>query len=118
MEVLWAAGECSVADVVDRLNRRYAYTTVLTTIDRLFRKGIADRKKFHRHFLYTARLSHQDWQRQRTEELVAFLRECSQHTREVVLSSLLEALGQDDITLLEQFEVKIRAKRGKLPDGC
>ena len=35
MGVLWMHGECKVREVVRRLGRQIAYTTVMTTLDRL-----------------------------------------------------------------------------------
>jgi len=117
MEVLWASGECSVRDVVEQLDRKLAYTTVMTTLDRLFKKGLLQRQKSERAFLYTARLSHQDWERQRAGNLVAGLLAGSQPSRELLLSSLVDAVGQHDVTLLEQLEAKIRIKRKELSNG-
>ncbi len=114
MEVLWSGGECSVRDVVERLERKLAYTTVMTTLDRLFRKGLLDRQKSERAFLYTTRLSHLDWERQRAGDLVAGLLAGSQPSRELLLSSLVDAVGRHDVALLEQLEEKIRSKRKEL----
>ena len=114
MEVLWDGGECCVRDVVERLDRKLAYTTVMTTLDRLFKKGLLDRQKSERAFLYTTRLSHQDWDRQRAGNFVAGLLTGSRPSRELMLSSLIDAVGQHDVTLLEQLEEKIRNKRMEL----
>ena len=117
MDVLWAAGECCVRDVVEQLDRKLAYTTVMTTLDRLFKKGLLDRQKSERAFLYTPRLSHQDWERQRAGNLVAGLLAGSQPSRELLLSSLVDAVGQHDVALLGQLEEKIRRKRKELAKG-
>jgi predicted transcriptional regulator len=117
MEVLWAGGECSVRNVVEQLDRKLAYTTVMTTLDRLFKKGLLSRQKCERAFLYTARLSNQDWERERAGNLVAGLLAGSQPSRDLLLSSLVEAVGQHDVALLEQLEAKIRAKRKELGEG-
>ena len=114
MEILWGAGERSVRDVVDRLDRKLAYTTVMTTLDRLFKKGLLDRQKAERAFLYTPRLSHEEWERQRAGNLVAGLLAGSRPSRELLLSSLVDAVGQHDLNLLEQLEEKIRRKRKEL----
>ena len=114
MNVLWAAGKCSVRDVVEKLERRLAYTTVMTTLDRLFKKGLLDRHKAERAFVYSARISNQEWERQRAGDLVAGLLAASQPSREMLLSSLVEAVGQHDILLLEQLEERIRIKRKEL----
>lgn len=54
MNVLWDAGELTVRGVRDRLapSRRLAYTTVLTVLDRLSRKGAVNRRKHGRAFHY------------------------------------------------------------------
>ena len=114
MQVLWTAGDLSVRDVVEKLDRKLAYTTVMTTLDRLFKKGLLDRQKSERAFLYTARVSHLDWERQRAGDLVAGLLSGSQPSRELLLSSLVDAVGQHDVNLLEQLEEKIRRKRKEL----
>ena len=45
LELLWDYGESSVHDVAERLTRPLAYTTVMTTLDRLFKKGLLERRK-------------------------------------------------------------------------
>jgi len=114
MEVVWATGECNVRDVVEKLERRLAYTTVMTTLDRLYKKGFLDRHKAERAFIYSARFSNQEWERQRAGDLVAGLLAGSQPSRELLLSSLVDAVGQHDVLLLERLEEKIRSKRKEL----
>jgi predicted transcriptional regulator len=114
MEVLWAAGERSVREVIEQLDRKLAYTTVMTTLDRLFKKGLLDREKSERAFLYSARVSHHEWERRRAGDLVAGLLAASQPSRELLLSSLVDAVGQHDASLLEELEEKIRRKRKEL----
>jgi predicted transcriptional regulator len=114
MEVLWTAGDRSVREVVEQLDRKLAYTTVMTTLDRLFKKGLLDRQKSERAFLYTPRLSHDEWERQRAGDLVAGMLAGSQPSRELLLSSLVDAVGQHDASLLEQLEERIRSKRKEL----
>jgi len=114
MDVVWATGECNVRDVVEKLERRLAYTTVMTTLDRLYKKGFLDRHKDERAFVYSARVSNQEWERQRAGDLVAGLLAGSQPSRELLLSSLVDAVGQHDVLLLERLEEKIRSKRKEL----
>jgi predicted transcriptional regulator len=56
MDVLWAAGApLSVRDVVERLSgRQLAYTTVMTILDRLARKGALCRTRAGKAWMYTA----------------------------------------------------------------
>src|SRR5690242_3909037 len=88
MEILWAAGgESSVHDVVGRLGRPLAYTTVMTTLDRLYKKGLLERRKVERAFLYAPRWSRAEWERKRAGELLAGL------PGELLISCLVDAVG-------------------------
>jgi predicted transcriptional regulator len=114
MEVVWHRGESSVRDVVEKLDTRLAYTTVMTTLDRLFKKGLLNRHKSERAFVYSARLSNHEWERQRAGDLVAGFLAGPQPSRELLLSSLVDAVGHYDAMLLDELEEKIRRKRREL----
>jgi predicted transcriptional regulator len=114
MEILWTNGECSVRDVVPKLSRPLAYTTVMTTLDRLFKKGLLDRHKSDRAFFYSPSLSRQDWERRRAGSLVAGFLAGPNPSRELLLSCLLEAVGEHDAALLDELEKKIRTRRKEL----
>lgn len=63
MSVLWDHGDDqSVRDVLTRLSptRSLAYTTVMTVLDRLAKKGLADRTRSGRAWLYSARSSREE----------------------------------------------------------
>lgn len=114
MEVIWSCGESNVREVVEKLESRLAYTTVMTTLDRLFKKGLLDRYKSERAFVYSARLSNHEWERQRAGDLVAGFLAGPQPSRELLLSSLVDAVGHHDAMLLDALEEKIRNKRREL----
>jgi predicted transcriptional regulator len=114
MAVVWNCGKSSVRDVVEKLDCRLAYTTVMTTLDRLYKKGLLDRHKSERAFVYTARLSSQEWERQRAGDLVAGFLTGSQPSRDLLLSSLVDAVGHYDAMLLDELEARIRNKRREL----
>jgi predicted transcriptional regulator len=114
MNVAWSVGRCSVRDVVERLNSKLAYTTVMTTLDRLFKKGLLEREKSERAFLYSPALSSQDWERRRAGDLVAGFLAGPEPSRDLLLSSLVDAVGQHDAVLLDELEEKIRKKRREL----
>jgi len=114
MGVLWAHGECSVREVVDRLERPLAYTTVMTTLDRLYKKGFLARRKSDRAFLYLPRLSRNDWERGMAGALLQGYLAGPTALRESLLSFLVDAVGQHDEELLDELEKKIRRKRREL----
>jgi len=114
MQILWARGECNVRDVVQNLDRPLAYTTVMTTLDRLYKKGLLDRRMPDRAFVYSARLSRQDWERARAENVLADFLTGPHASRELLLSSFLDAVGEHDSALLDELEKKIRRKRSEI----
>lgn len=114
MEVIWDGGVSSVRDVVEKLGNKLAYTTVMTTLDRLFKKGLLDREKSERAFLYSPRLSSEEWERRRAGDLVAGFLAGPEPSRDLLLSSLVDAVGQHDAMLLDELEEKIRRKRQEL----
>ena len=114
MEILWSRGECNVRDVVQRLDRPLAYTTVMTTLDRLYKKGLLTRHMPDRAFVYSPRFSREEWEGKRAESLVATFLAGPNPSRELLLSSFLEAVGEHDAMLLDELEKKIRQKRKEL----
>lgn len=56
IEILWPLGEASVKDVWARVNpaRGLAYTTVMTVLDKMYRKGVLTQRKKGKAFLYSA----------------------------------------------------------------
>jgi predicted transcriptional regulator len=114
LEILWARGESNVHHVVDRLGRPLAYTTVMTTMDRLFKKGVLNRRKFDRAFLYAPRLSRSEWEHKRAGDFVAGFLSEAKPSRDLLISCLVEAVGQYDERLLDELEKKIRTKRKEL----
>jgi predicted transcriptional regulator len=116
MSVLWTGGQWTVRDVVQKLERQLAYTTVMTTLDRLFKKGMLKRTKSDRAFLYFPVMSQDEWERKRAGSLMANLLATSQPSRELLLSSLIDAVGEHDAHLLDKLEEKIRDKRRELAE--
>ena len=62
MNTLWPMGEGTVREIRDRLAERRprAYTTIMTIMDRLARKGIVERRKFGRAYIYVPNLTAQE----------------------------------------------------------
>ncbi|HTU35389.1 MAG TPA: BlaI/MecI/CopY family transcriptional regulator [Candidatus Acidoferrum sp.] len=116
MEVLWLRGESSVRDVFEMIDRPLAYTTIMTTLERLFKKGLLSRCKSGRAFLYSPAIDREQWERRRAGRLVAAFLDGRNGSRELLVSSLLDAIGHHDAALLEQLEKSIRQRRKQLSD--
>ena len=114
MEMVWMFGESNVRDVVGRLERKLAYTTVMTTLDRLYKKGLLDRELTDRAFVYRAKLSREEWDRRRAGEMMAGFLAGPEESRQLLLSCLVDAVGSHDAMLLDELEKKIQRKREEL----
>ncbi|HVU86169.1 MAG TPA: BlaI/MecI/CopY family transcriptional regulator [Pirellulales bacterium] len=70
MDVVWRLGEVTVHDVCANLSRPLAYTTVMTSLGILERKkGVLDRSKRGRAFVYRPRVSREEVSRDLLRDL-------------------------------------------------
>lgn len=116
MEVMWNFGESNSRDVMERMERKLAYTTVMTTLDRLYKKGLLDREMTDRTFVYSIRLSKEEWDRRRAGEMMAGFLAGPEESRHLLLSCLVDAVGTHDAVLLDELEKKIQRKREELAE--
>jgi predicted transcriptional regulator len=110
MEVMWRVDTATVRGVQERLPRTAAYTTVMTTLDRLFKKGFVDRVRQGRAFVYRAAHSREQVETVVTAGLLTgFLGESRRALP--LLSNLVDAVAEQDETLLDELDALIREKR-------
>lgn len=114
MEVVWADGECTVRRVQAALPRQAAYTTVMTTLDRLFKKGFVTRTRAGRAFVYSAALTRAQTEAAVASGMVSGL--FSTGAAVPVLSNLVDAVGSQNggAQLLDALEEMVRDKRRRL----
>jgi predicted transcriptional regulator len=111
MSVVWSAGELNVREACELLGSAVAYTTVMTTMDRLFKKRLLARRKVGRAFVYSAAATRDQLEGAVANELVQSL--LQQHGGEPLplLSSLVDAVSDRDRALLDELERLIHEKR-------
>jgi len=75
LKCLWLLGEAQVRDVQEALapERNLAYTTIMTVLDRLARKGAVSRCKAGRAFVYQPVLSRETLRRLAVKQLLESL---------------------------------------------
>jgi predicted transcriptional regulator len=113
LAVLWQYGSATVQQVAAHLSVALAYTTVMTTLDRLFKKGFAQREKQERAFLYSAAITKEDMERRRASVLVHHFFERSSSQQKLLVSHLVDAVDHYDTQLLDQLEDEIRSTRSR-----
>ena len=114
MDMAWSRPELSVRDAYDGLGGEIAYTTVMTTCDRLFKKHLLTRRKTGRAFVYAAALTRDALDSAVASELVGGLLQGDSGGSLPLLSSLVDAVSLRDRALLEDLERLIAEKRDAL----
>jgi predicted transcriptional regulator len=93
--------------------RQLAHTTVLTTLDRMHRKGYLIREKKGKAFVYAPRYTREEFERGLAQEVLGAL---LGGLGEPVLSTFIELVGEDE-TKLDRLEELIKRKREGKSDG-
>jgi len=112
---LWTHGSATVRELVDTGKVRQAYTTVMTTLDRLYKKGLLDRVAEGRAFRYSPRQSLEQFQRGAAVEGIRQLLGSADQSQ-LPLSYLVDALGAHDAQLLDELQVLVERKRRQLKE--
>jgi predicted transcriptional regulator len=113
LEVLWERDRAATVRNVQPSFPRLAYTTLMTTLDRLYRKGVLRRFRLGRAFGYEPRCSRDQLFGQMVSGHVTELLAAGGDST-VLLSTLVEAVGQADADLLDELEALVRAERERL----
>ncbi len=114
MHIAWQRGEVSVRDVCLALDKRMAYTTLMTTLDRLHKKGLLARRKDGRAFLYSPRLSPEQFTRGVAQDLIDGLLARGEGGAEPILACIVDAVSERDRALLDELDRLIKEKRRAL----
>jgi predicted transcriptional regulator len=117
MAIVWVRGDVSVRDVCSELGAPVAYTTVMTTMDRLFKKRLLGRTKVGRAFVYRAAGTREEIQGAVASELMQSLLQGQGSEPLPLLSSLVDAVSERDRALLDDLERLIREKRRAIDRG-
>lgn len=116
MEALWSRGEeARVRDLLD-VFPGLAYTTLMTTLDRLHKKGFLTRKRFGRAFSYTPVSSRPRLEATVAGKAIDALVASFSHpsTFRPLLSSFVDAVSRRDELALDHLEEVVQARRREL----
>lgn len=90
-----------------------AYTTLMTTLDRLYKKGLLDRERRGRAYVYVPRFSRSGLRDQMARRAIGHLLGPDSRPSGVrpILSTFVDEVGRRDDALLDALEEIIRARR-------
>ena len=113
LEALWQRGDATVRELLLETGSGMAYTTVMTTLDRLYKKGLLNRIAEGRAYRYSPRQTQAEIQRAAAGEAIQQLFDSFQSTS-LPLSYLIEIVTERDSVLLDELQSLIERKRLEL----
>jgi predicted transcriptional regulator len=119
MDVVWDSAEPLCVDEVrtdltERKGKEAAYTTIMTTLDRLFKKGFLARERRGKAYYYKAKVSRSELGSSVTKQVIDGLLTTF---AEPAISYFVEALGDTDPEKLDSLAALIAKKRAEQAGG-
>jgi predicted transcriptional regulator len=115
LRLLWNRGSGTVRDILQTGEFTVAYTTVMTTLDRLHKKGLLDRVAEGRAYRYSPSQTQHEFNgaavRRAIRELLG-----SADSSHMPLSFLVDAVSEHDRALLDELQRVIEEKRRELDE--
>lgn len=111
LESLWG---CASSVSVRELQGAFpalAYTTLMTTLDRLYRKGLLEREKDGRAFRYSPRYSRDALLTESARQTFVRMLDSGRAALRPVLSTLIDAVTEQDAGALDELERLVRERR-------
>jgi predicted transcriptional regulator len=111
MRAMCSAGRATVRDIVVCLHERFAYTTVMSTMNRLYHKGLLHRETNLKAYVYHPAMTAPQLEAQIAHDLITTLLAFRKSSSGLLATELVEALWEYDAALLEEVEEEIRVRR-------
>jgi predicted transcriptional regulator len=103
LNVVCRIGESSARQVLKQMPHPLAYTTVMTTMARLYRKGLLSRRVSGKSFLYTSRLSSAQLELQFARDLLRALTRCMEIASDQLAAATVDVLHRQRPELLQEL---------------
>src|SRR5438874_7515850 len=111
---IWRRDEVSVRDVYLAFGESVAYTTLMTTLDRLFKKKLLTRRKDGRAFVYLPALSPDELEQGIREDVIDGLLGHGAEAVQPLLACIVDTVSERDRELLDELDRLIKEKRKEL----
>jgi predicted transcriptional regulator len=108
MERLWSSGSGSTVRELQGAFPRLAYTTLLTTLDRLYRKGFLERRLVGRAHVYSPAVDREQLKQHLASGLLGGL---LRSDAEPLIATFVEAVSEQDKRLLDSLERLVAERR-------
>ena len=109
LDAVWSLGTVTVREIVRGGKLWQTYPTIMTTMDRLFKKGLLTRVPDGRAFRYSPRYSPEELER--AEAMGGIRRLLGSQNASLHLSYLVEAVSAQDGRLLNELHTLVERQR-------
>lgn len=118
MRVLWQKGETSGRNILTEVVqvRKIAYTTLLTVIGRLTKKGFVKRRRAERNFVYSPTFSEKEFKKQVAKEVLEGLVNLSSASTVSAFVDLFPRIGEEKIEELRQLTEQEQGNEKRDPE--
>ncbi len=114
LDETWRRGELTVREVYVAFGENVAYTTLMTTLDRLYKKKLLKRRKDGRAFLYAPAVSREELEHGIREDVINGLLGYGADAVQPVLACIVDTVSETDRQLLDELDRLIKEKRKEL----
>ena len=114
LDETWQRREVCVRDIYLAFEERIAYTTLMTTLDRLYKKRLLDRRKDGRAFFYAPALSREEFEHGIRQDVIDGLLGHGAEGVRPVLACIVETVSEHDRELLNELERLVKEKKREL----
>ncbi len=113
LDSLWRQPSAASVRDLQPEYRPIAYTTLMTTLDRLYRKGLLERVKDGRAFRYRPKYSREELSSEMTRRTFERLLGGGPAWLRPVLSTLIDTVTERDAAALDELERLVRERRAR-----
>ncbi len=112
MKIIWQQNRVTVRDVYEqlRLEKKLAYTTIMTIMSRLAEKGLLQKEARGNAYVYTPTISETEFAKKVASEVLDGLLE---EFSEPAISHMVDRLSSEDDAKLDELERMIKERRRK-----
>lgn len=113
LDALWARGSEQTVRDLHTAFPRIAYTTLMTTLDRLFRKGFLERARVGRAFAYRHRWTRDELAVVLAHQVMGTVLPRDTAALRPVMSCFVDLVERRDPALLDELEALVRDRRSR-----
>ena len=114
LDETWRRREVSVRDIYVAFEERIAYTTLMTTLDRLYKKQLLARRKDGRAFLYAPAVSREEFDHGIREDVIDGLFNEGASGIQPLLACIVDTVSERDREMLDELDRLVKEKKREL----